>query len=157
MEYAIEDGYAFKSLVEKLFGKRAWMEIKHSTDLKVWKKYSERILSAIECSAKATVEIVDDEWFDELSSIIKHGKGRIKSAKDTEWLFAALSASLAEISFFQLGAIPNNIRSQQVTLRHPGNWKLNPFRSVQYVQNAEQARAKKAYNKRLQATQKTHA
>lgn len=133
------------------------MEIKHSTDLKVWKKYSERILSAIECSAKATVEIADDEWFDELASIIKHGKGRIKSAKDTEQLFAALSASLAEISFLQLGWIPNHIRSEQVTLRHSGNWKLNPFRNVQYVQNAEQVRAKKAYNKRLQAAQNPRA
>ena len=120
MEYVIENGYAFKSLVERLFGKRAWMEIKHSTDLKVWKKYSERILSAIECSAKATVEIVDDEWFDELSSIITHGKRRIKSARDTEQLFVALSASLAEISFFQLVSIPNNIRSKQVTLRQSG-------------------------------------
>lgn len=140
-----------------MFGKRAWLEIKHATDLKVWKKYSVRTLSAIECSARATVQIADDEWFDELASIIKHGKERIKSAKDTEQLLAALSASLAEISFFQLGAIPDHVRSQQVTLRHPGNWKLSSFRSVQYVQSAEQARAKKAYNKRLQSTQKPHA
>ena len=149
LKYNLENCYALKSLIERLFGNRAWLDIKHSTDLRRWKKYSTRILAAIECSAKASIEIVDDEWFEGLAKIIEHGKKRIKSAKDTEQLFATLSASLAEISFFQIGAIPNHRMQQQVTLRHPGNWKLNAFRCVQYVQSSKQSENQKAHNKRL--------
>ena len=150
MEYKSEDCYALKSLIERLFGNRAWLDIKHSSDLRRWKKYSNRILAAIEYSAKASIEIVDDEWFEELEKIIVHGKNRIKSAKDTEQLFAALSASLAEISFFQIGRMPDHTMQKHVTLRHPSNWKLNAFRSVQYVQSPKQSEAKKAHNKRIE-------
>ena len=149
MEYKLEDCYALKALIERLFGAQAWLDIKHSTDLRRWKKYSNRILAAIECSAKASIEIVDDEWFEELAKLIEHGKNRIKSAKDTEQLFAVLSASLAEVSFFQIGRIPDHVMGQQRTLRHPSNWKLNSHRSVQYVQSSKQADAKKAHNKRI--------
>lgn len=153
MQYNIEDGYPLKALVEKLFGNRAWLEIKHATNLPRWKKYTKRILSAIETSAKATIEIADNEWFEELSELIQHGKQRIKTAKNTEQLFANLSASLAEISFFQIGHIPNHSRLKQTTLRHPGNWKLDSFRSVQYVQSTKQAEAKERYTKTLKANQ----
>jgi hypothetical protein len=150
VEYNLEDAYGLKSLVENLFGNRAWLDIKHATDVKTWTKYSTRILSAIEFSAKVTVEIADDEWFKELNSVIEHGKARIKLAKSTEQIFAALSASLANISFLQLGRVPTAVRGERVTLRHQGNWKLNQFRSVQYVQSKEQAAAKEAHNKAIQ-------
>jgi len=113
--------------------------------LRKWKKYTARILSAIKVSAKAIIKITDNEWFEELADLIEQGKNRIESAKNTEQLFATLSASLAEISFFQIGKIPNNIRSQQTTLRHPSNWKLNTYRSVQYVQSQNQLEAKKIW------------
>jgi len=141
MKYNLEEGYPLKALIEKLFGNRAWLEIKHSTSLANWKKYSIRILSAIETSAKATIEVADNTWFEELSELIEHGKTRIKTAKNTEQLFANLSASLAEVSFLQIGQVPNHSRFNQTTLRHPCNWKLNSFRSVQYIQSRKQAEA----------------
>jgi len=147
LKYNLESAYGLKSLVEDLFGKKAWVEVKHATDVKTWKKYSLKIISAIELAAKSTVEISDNEWFQELNSIVEHGKGRINRSKSTEEIFASLSASVASISFFQLGRLPNNSCRQQVTLRHKGNWKFNEFRSVQYVQNKEQAYVKKQYNK----------
>ncbi|MBI4792933.1 MAG: hypothetical protein HY789_09480 [Deltaproteobacteria bacterium] len=153
MQYTLEEGYPLKALVEKLFGNRAWLEIKHATSLPRWKKYAERILSAIETSAKATIEIADNEWFEELSKLINHGKTRIKTSKNTEQLFANLSASLAEVSFFQIGQVPDHSRFKQTTLRHPGNWKLDSFRSVQYVQNCKQAEAKERYKKTLKVNQ----
>ena len=147
MEYNLESAYGLKSLVENLFGNKAWLEIKHATDVKTWKKYSIKILSAIEFTAMSTVEIADSEWFKELNVLVEFGKKRINSSKSTEEIFAALSASIANISFFQLGRLPNNTRCKQITLRHQGNWKFNEFRSVQYVQNKEQAFAKEQFNK----------
>ena len=157
MEYNLEYAYGMKSLVENLFGKNAWLEMKHSTDLRKWKKYSTRILSAVECSAKATVEIVDDEWFDELNSMVELGKNQIKTVKTTEEVFAYLASTLANISFLQLGRIPSNVRHKQVSLRHQSNWKMNQYRSVQYVQSKEQEKTKKAHNKSINRTENTSA
>jgi len=146
LKYNLEEAYGLKSVIEELFGSNAWYEIKHATDVQTWKKYSIKILSAIELSAKSTVKISDNEWFSELNSLIEFGKDRIKRAKSTEEIFSGLSASLANISFFQLGRMPSNSLRKQVTLRHKGNWNLSQFRSVQYVQNNEQAYAKEQYN-----------
>jgi len=147
VKYNLEDAYALKHIVENLFGRHAWLEIKHATDVTIWKKYSIKILSAIEFSAKATVEVADDGWFKELKSQIGHGKKIIKLTKETEQVFAALAAALANISFLQLGRVPSNITRSKITLRHPKNWKLNQYRSVQYVQTKEQVHAKRAHNK----------
>ena len=145
----MEQAFALKSVIESLFGNQAWLEIKHATGLKTWKKYSAKILSAIELSAKATVKITDAEWFSELEALIEHGKRSIKIAKDTEQIFSILAATLTRISFFQLGRMPCNGSSNKVTLRHQGNWRLSQYRSVQYVQSIEQAQAKAAHNKTL--------
>ena len=142
MEYNLESACALKHVIEDLFGRDAWYEIKHATDFPTWKKYSLKILSAVEFSAESTVEVCDKEWLKELKSRIEHGKKMISLTKDTEQLFSALAAALANVSFLQLGRVPSNALRKKVTLRHSGNWKLSQYRCVQYVQNKEQAAAK---------------
>lgn len=134
----MEDGYSLKHLFERIFGRKAWYELKHCTDIGTWKKYCTRLLSAIEVSAKATVQIADEAWFEQLSKTIEHGKEMVKLSKDFEQLFVNLAASLGAISFLQLGLTPSRLTQESVTLRHPSNWKLDCYRSVQYVQNHEQ-------------------
>ncbi|MFA5985281.1 MAG: hypothetical protein WC782_14795 [Methylococcaceae bacterium] len=141
MRYNEEDGYALKHLFENLFGRSAWVEIKHSTDLRQWKKYSARVLSALEVSAKATIQVADADWFNQFTSIIEFGKDRVNSSKDFEQLFSSLAATLGEISFLQLGMMPRRLTQENKTLRHKINWKLDRYRSVQYVQNTEQLAA----------------
>ncbi len=59
--------------------------------------------------------------------------------------------------------MPSNVLRKKVTLRHAGNWKLNQYRSVQYVQNKEQkyskenkiANTKATHNKSLRNTSET--
>jgi hypothetical protein len=141
VRYNEEDGYALKHLFESLFGRNAWLEIKHSTNLRQWKKYSIRVLSALEVSAKITVQVADEEWFGQFASTIEHGKRRVNSSKDFEQLFASLAASLGELSFLQLGMMPMRSTQENITVRHQSNWKLDRYRSVQYVQNSEQLAA----------------
>ena len=153
MRINLEDAYGLKSLFENVFGKKAWCDLKHSTDLKRWKKYSIRLLEAIEFSAKSTVEVSDEGWFQELESNVEHGKVMINLAKDFEQLFANLAAALGRISFLQLGLIPSRPpHLNQVTLRHASDRKLNNYRSVMYVQNDEQKRALDSHNKSKQRT-----
>lgn len=138
MRYNMEDGYGLKHLLENIFGRKAWYELKHSTDIATWKKYCTRLLSAIEVSARATVLVADDDWFKQLSAELEHGKEMLKLSEDFEQLFVNLSASLGTISFLQLGLVPSRLTQENVSLRHPTNWKLDRYRSVQYVQNTAQ-------------------
>lgn len=141
----MEDGYALKHLFENLFGSNAWYDMKHSTDISKWKKYCARLLSAIEVSANVTVQIADNQWFSELAREVAHGKELIKLSENFEQLFANLAGSLGNISFLQLGLIPTRLSQESITLRHPSNWKLDCYRSVQYVQNQQQM--KNSHNK----------
>jgi len=117
----MEDAYGLKHLFENIFGRKAWYELKHSTGVATWKKYCARILSAIEVSAQATVQIVDDAWFEQLSAEVEHGKVMLKLSKDFEQLFAKLSTSLGTIGFLQLGLVPRRLSQENITLRHPAN------------------------------------
>jgi hypothetical protein len=135
LDYKLEEAYGMKFLAKSLFGNKAWLKVKHSTDVKTWKKYALGILSAIETSAETTVEIADDEGFYDLLSWVEFGQNSIKGADNTEMVFASLAPTLANINFHQSGLVPSNVFQKQVTLRHKINWKLDALRSVQYVQN----------------------
>lgn len=148
MRYNMEDGYGLKHLFENLFGQKAWYELKHSTDIRIWKKYCTRLISAIEVSANATVQIADEAWFEQLLTEVTHGKEMLKRSEDFEQLFANLAASLGTLSFLQLGLVPRRLMEESITLRHPANWKLDRYRSVQYVQSAEQRQNSRSKKKR---------
>ncbi|MEI4195915.1 hypothetical protein [Roseovarius sp. E0-M6] len=133
----IERYYALKSMFERIWGKDTYLDLKHCSDLKVWKRYCERTLRATEIAASDTVQVADEDWHRELCEIIQHGIGRIESAKAFDELFQCFAATYAEISFHQLGFVPSVYPATRSQLRK-GNWRLDAFRSVQYVQNAEQ-------------------
>lgn len=133
LRHNLEEAYGMKSLVENLFGRDAWMEVKHATSVRVWQKYARKILDSISKTARSTVEIADSEWHDELDGIVEFGKARLAYANDTEAVFASLAGTLGLINFHQFGRRPSNLHRKKVTLRHPSNWKFDQFRSVQYV------------------------
>lgn len=140
MLYQLENAYALKSLIEQLFGSDAWYEVKHCEDLRVWKKYSKRILSAISASVVSTVSVADDAWFTEMENEISRGKLLIEESNSLDLVFANLSAALECISFLQIGMKP--IRTTKNVAARPGqNWNLSQFRSVQYVQDSDQKKA----------------
>lgn len=149
MKHNLEIAYGLKSFIENLFGRRAWLEIKHATDLRTWRKYSIRIIEAVRFSASVNVQISDPQWMEELNHTTEFGIERMKRASSLEELFSSLAATLGQLNFLQMGRIPMNVTHKQVTLRHPGNWKLNQFRSVQYVQSKQQAENLKAHNNKI--------
>jgi len=151
LKHNLEEAYAMKSLVENLFGRDAWQEVKHATSVKVWKKYAKKILDAISMTARSTVEIADSEWHEELDSIVEFGKSRLAYANDPEAVFASLAGTLGLINFHQFGRMPSHSHRKRVTLRHPSNWKFDQFRSVQYVQNREQGETKERHNQSRKA------
>jgi hypothetical protein len=133
----IERYYALKSTFERIWGKGTYLDLKHCSDLRVWKRYCERTLQATELAAAETVRIADDQWHQDLSEIIQNGTAGVKAAKSFDDLFQYFAATYAEISFHQIGFMPSIHLATRSQLRQ-GNWRLDRFRSVQYVQNADQ-------------------
>ena len=147
----IERYYALKSMFERVWGKDTYLHLKHCSDLKVWKRYCERTLRATELAASDTVLIADEDWHKELSQIIEHGVGRVKTSTKFDELFQSFAATYAEISFHQFGFMPSVYPATRSQLRK-GNWRLDAFRSVQYVQTAEQKDSLKRRKKKREAT-----
>lgn len=133
----IERFYALKSMFERIWGKDTYRELKHCSDLKVWKKYCERTLKVTEMAASDTVRIADDDWFASLSEIIQHGINGVKNANSFDDLFQYFAATYAEVSFHQLGFMPSVYPATRSQLRK-GTWHLDRYRSVQYVQSVDQ-------------------
>jgi hypothetical protein len=127
-----------KHSLEGILGRQAWSDLKMCTSIPVWRRYLLRAIAALRVSIKATIEIHDMSWIEEVNEVLDHGTTLIKLAKDPETLLSAFSATLLELSLLQIGQLPNRALATDVTL-NPKYWTLRRYRSVQYVQSAGQA------------------
>lgn len=130
--------YPVKSLFEKILGRAAFLRVKDYGSLSTWRSNYERLLKAIEVSIDATVEVVDDEWRDEVSDLIDRGRWLLLNAKSIDELHAGMVATLGELAFLQIGFVPRGHMAQENVRLVESNWKLDVVRSVQYVQSQQQ-------------------
>lgn len=142
----IEKYYSLKATFECLWGKGTYLELKHCSDLSVWKKYATRTLKASLISIQETVQIKDHDWQEAVEGIISHGIEMIKLSKSFDDLFETIAATYIELSFHQIGLMPNRPSNIRPALKKQ-DWKLDGYRSVQYVQTPEQ---KKSAERRIQ-------
>jgi hypothetical protein len=143
-----ETVYAMKSVIENLFGKKAWQEIKECDSLGTWKKYSLRILDAVKLSSETTIKVADSDYQSELLEMIQFRCRQIRDVETFEELFAILAAGLAMVCFHQIGYYPIRSGFENVPLRS-SHWKLDIFRTVQYVQTTEQKSDQREHRNRL--------
>jgi hypothetical protein len=134
---SLEQHYALKRAFECIWGDEAFQELKHSSDIKAWKRHCQRTLKATRIAVSDTVRIADSEWHETFLAIVDYGLCRIKGAKQLDELFQNLAATYVELSFHQLGFFPKTASRSSRPLRK-GAWQLNHFRSVQYVQTMYQ-------------------
>jgi hypothetical protein len=128
---------ALKSLFEHVWGKGTYLELKHCSDIKVWKRYCTQTLKATQQAIRETIIVCDDDWHEGISSAISHGLKQIQTSESFDELFQCFAATYVEISFCQIGFMPafqNDFRRKL----GKGHWRLDAYRSVQYVQNPEQ-------------------
>ena len=132
--------FYLKSVMEETFGKRAWYDLKETTDERIWKKYFEKSLKSFEVAIKETVKIKDDEWLEGVLLNISDGIARIKQVTTFDEALSIFCATLLRQSYLQMGSIPRRrtTGSDKCVTLHGVNWKLDGFRSVQYVQSSEQ-------------------
>jgi hypothetical protein len=143
----LEHLYPVKALMEKLFGRAAFMKIKMGGSMSDWRNASLRLLDAIGLSVKSTVEVADADWFKEIAEAIEHGKAGVREAETIDALLSYLVAALAELLFIQLGNFPRHPLYETTPLTAEW-WTLTGYRSVQYVQIDKQKKAQAQLNAR---------
>jgi hypothetical protein len=146
--YDLAQFYAMKATMETLFGRDCFAKLKEAGSLADWKAECDRLLRATEVAARATVAVADDQWRSDVQSLVALGRSNIKSAKAADELFSALAATYVRLSFLQLGTLPSRGSMQSVSLAER-NWRLDPYRTVQYVQTPTQYRALKRKRQRV--------
>jgi hypothetical protein len=139
-EWAVhtDTGYfiALKMVIEQLFGKSAWYELKETTSVTVWRRYLKRTVLALEIAIEETVH-ADESWHKEASELLKKCEESLCSAKTFDHLVSSFTATLLRLTFLQIGQIPNHSRQEKVSL-HKSNWKLDSYRTVIYAQKLTQ-------------------
>lgn len=128
--------YSMKAALEDVLGHASYAKLKEGGTLPKWKAETNKLLKAVELAIVTTVKIADKEWYDEVRSVLDLGRGHIPQSESIADLFANLSATLTRLVFIQIGYLPSHrVETRQLT---PSNWKLDPVRTVQYVQDAKQ-------------------
>jgi len=138
LRYDMQQFYPLKAALEELLGHRAYLHLKETATLRDWKEQIRKLIQAIKIAIKSTVEIADDDWFEDIDKILELADGLISASNNVTGLFANLSAALARLVFIQIGFLPlgrQRIDSVRLTKEW---WTLNKVRTVQYVQNNEQ-------------------
>ncbi|MET3838123.1 hypothetical protein [Bradyrhizobium sp. OAE829] len=150
IRHGLSHFYAMKGVIEELFGNDEFMKVKMSASMAEWRKQCCRILDAVALSVKSTVHIADDEWFDEVAKLVSDGKTRVEESDTIDEMFARFSAIMTRIVFTQIGNMPSRYRAQKKVTLTPDWWTLDPYRTVQYVQNPRQRANLTARTKRRQ-------
>jgi|SRR5271156_5851071 len=133
----ISQHVAIKTALERIFGRRAWLDLKECTSITIWKKYAAKLLQATQIAIEETIQIRDDDWFSEICQHLDRGLEIARGAKSVDELFSGLSATLMKVVFLQIGTLPDRCSATKITLDR-SNWRLDTFRTVQYVQGKGQ-------------------
>jgi len=127
-----------KSALESLLGADEWYHLKDSRDLKTWRRSLLKAMKVSEVAIASTVEVVDEDWRKAASSIIDHGRESVAASRSIREAFSAFAACYLQLSFHQLGFLPNRVGRAGKVAAIPTNWRLNVYRSVQYTQTDQQ-------------------
>ena len=145
--------YSMKAVIEQVLGRNAFRKLKDAGSLKDWIEECSRLLKALSISISASVLVADKEWREEIERILVDGIRSVEESPSVDELFARMSATLVRSSFLQVGQVPRSHLMARAKLM-PAEWRLTSFRTVQYVQTAEQ---KEALRRTLEKRRDTHS
>lgn len=141
IRYDISQFYSMKDVMEQLFGKRVYLRLKETANLKDWKDSTIKLLGAILLASESSTAVADDDWRNEIKDTVTVSINLISSADHISDLFSSLAATLTRIVFVQIGCVPNHRLAHRTVRLTKEWWTLSRYRSVQYVQNEAQKAA----------------
>ena len=84
--------YAMKALFERILGRASFKRVKDYAPLPVWKAESRRLIKAVGLSIDSTIQVVDDEWKEDVKHLLDRGLSRVESSASIDELFASVAA-----------------------------------------------------------------
>ena len=138
LRHDVSQFYSMKAVLEDLFGHPTYLRLKETGSFSDWKDAIAKLLRAIELSISLSVEVADDDWRAAIEFEIQSGLEFVQSADHMDELFCGFSATIARIVFTQIGQMPRYGVSRQTVPLTKEFWKLNSYRTVQYVQTVTQ-------------------
>lgn|GEM_PF-3315499 len=128
----------FKGVMEDIFGSDAWYALKESNDIPTWRKYCLNALKLLGLAIEDTVTICDASWKEQVKDILNPAIDSLGDAKEIDEMISVVAACTLQLSFLQIGLMPRRKGNRSKVSLRKGSWKLDTFRSVQYVQTDAQ-------------------
>ena len=132
------DFSCLKETLENLWGRQAYKRLKNCSDIKTWKQYATRTLQATKKSIQLSIEVKDDNWQNNINQTIDDRLQYINESNSFDELFSNIASIYIELSFMQIGIMPDRFASDMKVTLNDSFWKLTNHRTAQYVQNKKQ-------------------
>jgi hypothetical protein len=129
--------FSMSLLIQQLYGQDSYTEFKDHQDIELVKKYYLKLLCSYSKAIKDNIDITDKYQLKSLQKILDQGHTYLKKGKSFSEIDQIFVSLQTELIFQLLGQIPDRSLKPNVTNR-TGNWKLNMFRQIQYIQNSKQ-------------------
>jgi len=126
---------AFSFLIHNLYGGKDYRLIKTSQDFGDAKKYYLKIVKSIRFAIEETITIVDSQHKQELLDTINISEKCIKLSKDFDSIDQQMISLQSKLIFQLIGSMPHKWQQEKV-INKSSSWKLDGFRQIQYIQNA---------------------
>ena len=150
MKKHIEIPIQLSFLFWNIYWEWEYQSFKDTSSFSNYKNQYIKLIKTIRKSVKDNILISDDYFLEEINNEIEESINDCKKSKDINDLNAEIICFFSNFSFLLLWNRPDNFWFDKIyfskTKKINSNWKLNDFRSIQYIQTEEQKRnLKKVY------------
>jgi hypothetical protein len=129
--------YEFSRLIHMLYGATDYYTIKSHNNITLAKKFYIKILKSLRFSIEETIIVIDKKHKTELLNLVNKYEKLLKQKKSFDELDQSMITFQTELIFYLIGGIPHRWRSEKI-INKKSIWKLDFFRSVQYISTPEQ-------------------
>ncbi|MBC8275033.1 MAG: hypothetical protein H8E40_08700 [Chloroflexi bacterium] len=126
---------SFSHLIHNLYGDKDYRLIHTTHNFTDAKKYFLKITKSIKFAIEETITIADNYHKQELLNTITESERLIKSSKSFDSLDQQMVSFQSELIFLLIGLMPHRWQQQKV-INKRSSWKLDDYRQIQYMQNA---------------------
>ena len=141
MKHYIEVPFQISLLFWDIFWEGEYLSFKDRCTIEDYKKHYIKLLVAYKKAIKDNILIADDDFLLEINNDIDKFIKEIKKSNNIESLNSNLISFLVNFSFLLLWDKPKNFNFNfywAKTKTWKSNWKLDKYRSIQYVQTETQ-------------------
>lgn len=124
-------------LFNQIYGEDEYYSFKENSTVSDFKKQFIKLIKTIENAFISSCYKTSIIHITEIKKIVEEEINNIKKSKDVETMYKNLVIFYPKLLFLIIGEIPQNSQVKK-KLSNKGNWTLNKYRQISYIQNDEQ-------------------